>query len=153
MVTFVGTQEKFADALNKLAQLDRAAAEAYEAAIKGLTNQEYKNKLTEFRQDHERHIEEISTLLKNNNEKVSPDGDMAKELIAKGKVIAADFVAGDDMILRAMQSNEKDTKTAYERMNERKDMLAGAKEIIQRGLQDEKKHAEWLENTLQAASS
>ena len=39
--------------------------EAYEAAIAGLENTIYKWKLGEFRDDHRRHIKELSKLLVN----------------------------------------------------------------------------------------
>ncbi|MBS0184905.1 MAG: DUF2383 domain-containing protein [Proteobacteria bacterium] len=63
MATLVGTQTKFSDALKSLLELDYDAIEAYKAAIERLENQTYKDKLTEFQEDHERHVEELSALL------------------------------------------------------------------------------------------
>ncbi|MBL0942527.1 MAG: DUF2383 domain-containing protein, partial [Alphaproteobacteria bacterium] len=67
MVTLVGTQEDFEVALKELLELDYDAVEAYEAAINRLENQEYKTQLNTFKNDHERHIKEISALLKKHN--------------------------------------------------------------------------------------
>lgn len=147
MVTFVGTQENFADALKELIELEYAATDSYEAAIERLENPAYKAKLNEFKNDHMRHIKEISALLKQNNHGIPQSGVLGKQLITIGKVILANMV-GDNTILQAMKSNETDTNTAYERMNDHKDKWPEAKEFIKNGLQDEKRHKAWLENTL-----
>ncbi len=52
MVTFVGNQENFADALKELVELEYAAVDAYEAAVERLENPVYKAKLKEFKKDH-----------------------------------------------------------------------------------------------------
>lgn len=147
MVTFVGTQENFAEALKELIELEYAAVDAYKAAIERLENPPYKEKLNEFKRDHERHIQEISMLLKQNKHDIPQSGLLGKQILTMGKVILANMV-GDNTILQAMKSNEIDTNTAYERMNEHKDKWPEAKEFIKTGLQDEKRHKEWLEDTL-----
>jgi rubrerythrin len=149
MVTFVGTQENFADALKELLELEFAAREAYQSAIEHLKSTTYREKLKKFQNDHERHIKEISDLLEKNNQILPKEGGMGKELLAKGKVILANMI-GDDTILRAMKSNEIDTNAAYERMNGREDTWPDARDIIKRGLHDERMHKEWLEATLSA---
>jgi ferritin-like metal-binding protein YciE len=149
MVTFVGTQENFADALKELLELEFAASEAYQAAIERLKSITYREKLQKFQNDHERHIKEISDLLEKNNQVLPQAVGMGKQLLAKGKVILANMI-GDDTILRAMKSNEIDTNSAYERMNDREDIWPDAHEIIKRGLHDERIHKEWLEATLAA---
>lgn len=147
MVTLVGTQKNFADALKELIELEYAATDSYEAAIKRIENPAYKDKLSEFKKDHERHIKEISTLLKQNKHDIPKPGLLGKQLLTIGKVVLANMV-GDNTILQAMKDNEIDTNTAYERMNDHTDKWAEAKEFIKNGLQDEKRHKAWLENTL-----
>jgi rubrerythrin len=149
MTTFVGTQEKLEDAIAELIELDYAAAEAYQAAIDRLENSDYKQKITEFKEDHERHIQELSELLTKHNHEAPQPGNTAKQLLTTGKVALANMV-GDNTILVALKSNEADTNTAYERMSEREDKWPEAQEIIEQGLQDERRHKEWLENTLSA---
>lgn len=144
MVTFVGTQTSFPDSVRELIELDNAAVEAYEAAIERLENREHKQKLGEFRDDHRRHIRELSDLLKNHHESLPTTGSV-KEWLTKGKVVVATLV-GDKAILMAMASNEVDTNTAYERMNERQDKWPSAQDILKRGLEDERRHAAWLKN-------
>ncbi len=147
MATLVGTQKNFADALKELVELEYAAIDAYEAAVERLENPVYQEKLSEFKKDHDRHIQELSALLKEHNHEVPEKGVFGKQLLTTGKVILANMV-GDNTILQAMKSNEIDTNTAYERMNTHEDKWPEAEEIIKTGLQDERRHKAWLENTL-----
>ena len=64
MVTLVGIQTEFEDALKDLIELDYDAVEAYDAAINRLENQDFKEKLNIFKADHEWHIQELSSILK-----------------------------------------------------------------------------------------
>jgi len=144
MVTLVGTQGNFEDALKELIELDYDAVEAYEAAINRVDNQEYKAKLREFMEDHRRHIAEISELLKKHNIDAPQGPSLTKQWLTKGKVVLANLV-GDDTILTAMKSNEIDTNTAYERMADREDLWDEARPLILRGLEDERRHKAWLE--------
>jgi ferritin-like metal-binding protein YciE len=143
MVTKVGMQDEYADALKDLLELECDALEAYEAAIKRLEDENYKQKMLEFSQDHKRHIKEISEVLNAHNITYTP-GPSAKQWLTKGKVILANLM-GDKKILDAMLSNEVDTNAAYERMQARVDIWDGSRSIIIRGLVDEKRHKSWLE--------
>jgi rubrerythrin len=147
MVTFVGMQEDFTKALKELIELDRAAIEAYETAIEHLENKSYREKLGEFQKDHERHVKEVSDLLMTKGEEIPDQRDWTKELLATGKVMMANLV-GDNAILQAMKSNETDTNTAYERMDNHNDKWQESEDIIKQGLRDEKRHKAWLESTL-----
>lgn len=145
----MGMQSDFTAALKDLVELDFDAVEAYEAAINRLNNAEYKSKLTEFKSDHERHITELSGVLKNHGEEAPTGPSIGKQWIAKGKVILAEII-GDNGILVAMKTNEMDTNIAYERMNAREDKWLEAVYILQRGLEDEKKHKSWLESVIKS---
>ena len=149
MATIVGTQKDFIGVIKQLIELDYDAVGAYEAAIKNLENPKYQQKLEEFKEDHNRHIAELSLFLSRCNE-IPPTGpDNIKRFLAKGKVeIAALF--GDQNILNAMLSNEEDTNTAYERVNSRiAESLDGKiAKIIASGLDDERKHKKWLQDSI-----
>lgn len=146
MTTFVGTQSEFVDAIKSLIELEYDAKEAYEVAINHLKDENYKNKLIEFKQDHERHIRELASVLSRHNEQV-PQGPDAKQWLTKGKVFLANVV-GDKSILLAMRSNEIDTNTAYETLKDREDKWDDIAQIIENNLADEKRHKEWLEETV-----
>jgi len=143
MTTLVGTQSDFHEALYALCELDYDAKEAYEAAINRLEDGEYKKKLTQFKEDHQQHIDGISRLLQS-HQKPYPQGPSAKCLLTQGKVIIADLVS-DKAILLAMKSNEEDTNTAYDKVRQHKAMWPEANALILQGLADEKRHKAWLE--------
>ena len=144
MVTFVGMQDDFASALEKLLELEFDAAEAYEAAFERLKNEEYKEKIKSFKEDHHRHISAISELLKNHGFTPPTGPSTAHQWMTKGKVVIGGLM-GDLAILRAMRSNEIDTNTAYERMHLHEQAWADAKDLLREGLKDEQRHKKWLE--------
>jgi hypothetical protein len=43
-----------------------------------------------------------------------------------------------------MRTNEADTNTAYERAVNFKGLQANTREVLQRGLEDERRHGEWI---------
>ncbi|MES2608513.1 MAG: ferritin-like domain-containing protein [Pseudomonadota bacterium] len=147
MVTLVGMQDDFGSALKDLIELEYDAVEAYEAAINRLDNEEYRMSITSFMQDHLRHIKEVSELLKKHNETPPSGPSLAKQWLTKGKVIFGNLV-GDKTILMALRSNEIDTNTAYERLKIHEHIWSDARDIINRGLMDERKHKKWLESVL-----
>lgn len=147
MVTKVGTQSDIISALKDLIELDFDAIEAYEAAINRLDNKEYKAKLSEFKSDHERHVRELSAVLKKHGEEAPTGPSIGKQWLTKGKVILGNII-GDTGILSAMRSNEIDTNYAYERMNAREDCWEDVVDILKRGLEDERRHKNWIETTL-----
>jgi bacterioferritin (cytochrome b1) len=147
MVTLVGIQEDFGDVLKNLVELDFDAIEAYETAINRLENKEYRDKLKTFKADHERHIRELSALLRQHDIEPPSGPSLGKQWLTKGKVILANLIS-DATILKAMLSNEIDTNTAYARVSIHDNIWPDSKEIINRGLKDEKKHKKWLESVL-----
>lgn len=146
MVTMVGKQLEFSDALISLCELDYDAIEAYKVAIERISDLEYKAALFEFMRDHEEHVLKINEILVDHNEN-TVEGASMKQILTKGKVFIASVV-GDKEILRAMLSNEKDTNTAYERINECKNKWPDSELILKKGLNDERRHKAWIEETL-----
>lgn len=147
MVTLVGTQANFEDVLKELIELDYDAVEAYEAAINRLESLEYKETMQLFKADHERHIQELSSILKQHNVEPPIEASLGKQWLTKGKVILANLL-GDTTILKAMVSNEIDTNTAYEKVLAHENIWPDSIEIIKKGLEDEKRHKAWLENVV-----
>jgi len=143
MVTQVGLQGQFSDAIKKLLELEYETLESYDVAINKIMKKSYKEKLLKFADDHMRHIQEISIVLDAHGEDM-PSGPGAKQWLTKGKVALASLI-GDGAILSALNSNEHDANTAYERITARKDIWDDARSIIHRGLDDQKKHQVWLE--------
>jgi uncharacterized protein (TIGR02284 family) len=144
--TMAGTQSDPHSLLEELIKIDFDALEAYDAAIERVHDTEVKEKLTEFRADHERHTENLGKFLRDAG-KSPPDGPDAKRMLTKGKVVLADL-AGDKAILMAMKSNEEDTNTVYERAVANKNLTGDMQQTIRGNLDDERRHLAWVEKKL-----
>ena len=142
MVTTVGTETTLESLLEDLVQLDYDAADAYEAAINRLQEARFRDRLREFKGDHLRHIAELGDILVEMGRTPPKEGDM-KSLLTGGKVVIGGLM-GDKAILQAMRTNEADTNAAYERAVAFHGLNTETREVLQRGLQDERRHCEWL---------
>jgi uncharacterized protein (TIGR02284 family) len=142
MVTTVGTETTIESLLEDLVQLDYDAADAYEAAINRLQEARFRDRLREFKGDHLRHIAELGDILVEMGHTPPKEGDM-KSLLTRGKVVIGGLM-GDKAILQAMRTNEADTNTAYERAVAFHGLNTETREVLQRGLQDERRHCEWI---------
>jgi hypothetical protein len=145
MVTLVGVRGNFVDALKELVELEFDTVEAYEVAIDRLKDPEYKITLGQFRDDHKRHISELTSLLIKHDVQPPLGHSMGKHWVTIGKVVIANLNGGDKAILLAIKVNKIDTNTTYARMKERPDAWNDARDIIECGLQDEQRHQKWLE--------
>ncbi|WP_419419221.1 DUF2383 domain-containing protein [Legionella sp. D16C41] len=147
MTTSVGMQAEFHDALYALCELDFDAVEAYKTAIDRLESVIYQQHLSEFMADHKRHIENITSILRE-HQKESPTSPDIKQYLTKGKIILANIFC-DKAILKAMLTNEIDTTKAYETVSNHANKWPEATALIMQGLKDEKRHKEWLEAVIE----
>jgi hypothetical protein len=147
MFTLVGTQKDFSKAMKELIELEYETVEAYDVAYDKLTANDYKLKLNDFKKDHKKHIEQLTELLSEHNITAPKEASIGNQWLTKGKVIISGLI-GDNSILKAMLSNEIDTNVAYERMCIHDSIWKDAENILKSGLEDEKKHKVWLENTI-----
>ncbi len=153
MTTMVGTQKSFIEAVKELIELNYDALEAYEVAIDNIEDSEYKKNFKEFKDDHKRHIAELGTFLSKCNE-IYPSGpDNTKSLLAIGRTELASLF-GDRNIMNALLANEEDANDAYERMNARISDSSDAQiaQIIAQGLEDARKHKDWLKTNIYKSS-
>jgi rubrerythrin len=146
MTTLVGTQSDFIKALQELVELEYIASETYEAAINRLESKAYRDKLTDFKTEHQRHIDELSDFLRDRKEDV-PNGPTGKQIMTIGKVAIANLF-GDKAILDAMKDAEDDTNTAYERLNKHKEKIKECDKILKNAWEDERRHREWIQETI-----
>lgn len=146
MATLIGNETAFLDTLNNLIELDFDAIEAYQAAIDRLDDGTAKEQLRQFMGDHQRHTRELGEIVRELGGTPPTQGDF-KRYLTKGKVVLAE-IAGDKGILQAMKSNENDTNTAYERALQRNDIQSRAQNVLQRNLEDERRHRAWIEERL-----
>jgi rubrerythrin len=146
MATLVGLQTDLNSLVKNLIELDYDAIEAYDAAIARMTREAHRTQLLEFRDDHERHIEELSRVLRDGG-RTPPKGPDFKRLLLEGKVVLAGLVS-DRAILYALRTIEKDTNVAYERASRSDAVPPQLKELLRASLADERRHRGWLDEQL-----
>lgn len=133
--------------LNDLLQLDHDAVQAYSLAIKGIRNPEHRETLTRFRGDHERHVRELTELIREHDGipvQLShiPTGPMKLAVQAIGN-------AGEDReVLLAFKSNERQVRDKYRRMADRSHS-ADVAEVLSRAAADEERHYNWAARELE----
>jgi uncharacterized protein (TIGR02284 family) len=149
MATRIGTESDPVKMLEHLMTLDYDAIDAYQAAIERLDNDEYASVLVQFKGDHERHVTELGPIVTQLGGE-PPSGPGAKSFLTAGKVKLANLM-GDEAILRAMKTNESDTNTAYEKALAKAPIEA--REVLQRGREDERRHLEWLVSTIEGKAA
>ena len=149
MVTTVGTSSDAKSLIENFILLERDAIAAYDATIERLETPGHKAKIAEFRQDHHRHLEELTKAAAAHGATVPGEGDM-KEMLTTGKVKIADMVGGDGAILKAMSTNETDTVAAYRNGTENAAAPVELQPVFAVALADEERHKAWMD---QAASS
>jgi rubrerythrin len=149
MVTLVGTQADFIDAIKELIELEYDAVKAYELAVEKLETASYKTKMLEFLNDHRRHIDKLTSYLSVRGIEAPTSGDLLKGMLAKLKVVIGNLTTVDENILRAMLDNEKDTNKAYENMINHESRAIEIESFLIEGLNDERRHKAWLENVLE----
>ena len=134
--------------LNDLLQLDNDAVQAYTVAIESLEGEQFRSAVRMFRGDHERHIADLSALVRARNGTPSdlphiPTG-MFKLAVQK----AAAAAGGDREILLAFKANEGQARDKYRRAAA--DMLPpDVSSVIRRNAADEERHYAWVTQALE----
>lgn len=138
--------EKAIEVMNDQIHLDLDAIKAYDEAIDGCDSQDIKAQLGTFRGDHERHVHELSALVRQYG------GTPVERTDVKGFFIKA-FTSlvshGDRSALFAMRGNEKITNKSYE-LALKNDLPDDVRALLERNLSDERRHLSWIEQAIQA---
>jgi rubrerythrin len=143
--------------LNDLLMLDHDAVQAYSLAIRLLDDPHYKRQVEEFRVDHQRHIDELSRLIRSRDGiplemPHIPSG--AFKLAVQGIGAGAGAAAlgrtradRDRAVLLAFKANERQVRDKYRRAA-RAPHPADITSVLARAADDEARHYEWALETL-----
>lgn len=136
-----------AERLGDLVKVDVAAVEACSEAIERIEAEPLRTQLSQFRDDHQRHVRELTQAIQTMGSEVpkqSPD--------MKGKLIegmtAMRSAMGDEQALKAMRQNEVVTNHAYEDALQDHTWPGEIQSLLDRGLADERRHLQWVEDQL-----
>ena len=131
--------------LNDLLQLDYDAVAAYTLALKELDNAAYQADVRRFKADHERHIEELTELVRKYGGVPMPLPHLSGvfKLAVQGAVAAA----SDAAVVTAFKSNEVQSRDKYRRAVSRQHP-SDVQDVLIRAARDEQRHFDWAMRTL-----
>ena len=137
--------------LNSLLMLDHDAIESYDQAIRRIENTLYRDRLSEFRSDHERHVPALVQLIERMGGKPQSRTDI-KGFFLKG-FTALQSMVGDEAALRAMHANERLTNNTYQEALNDPSITGDARLLVERHRADEARHLAWIERALHERQS
>jgi rubrerythrin len=133
--------------LNDLLMLDHDAVQAYSIAIGRISRAEYREVLAGFRGDHQRHIDQLTQLIRDHGGVPVPMPHLPTGLF-KAAMQALSSLGDDRAVLMAFKTNEGQVRDRYRRAaNQALEPAMGA--IVHAAWQDEEKHYAWVEQVLQ----
>jgi rubrerythrin len=135
--------------LNDLLQLDHDALQSYELAINELEGTAYRETVRRFRGDHERHVTELTALIRRYGgmpiEMPHPTGVL--KLATQG---AGALGGGDTHVLMAFRNNERQARDKYARAAALGEWPADVASTVRVAAADEARHYDWVDTTLQS---
>ena len=126
--------------LNDLLQLDYDAVAAYALALKALDDPAHQDAVRRFKSDHERHIEELTELVRKFGGVPVPMPHLPGvfKLAVQGSVAAA----SDAKAITAFKTNEVQSRDKYRRAVSRQHP-AEVQDVLIRAARDEQRHFDW----------
>ena len=134
--------------LNDLLQLDHDAVNAYSIAIHSLDNEGWKRSLMQYRGDHQRHIEELTTHIRSLGG-VPVEMPHVPTGVFKSAVQKAGAAGGDKAILLAFKANEGQVRDKYEAAA-RAGHPTDTADLLRRNANDEHIHYRWVTTALES---
>lgn len=130
--------------LKDLVHLDIDAIHAYDQAIEKINVKEVKDALTNFRDDHRRHVDELSAIIRSHGEEPPRFARDFKGFLIQG-FTALRSITGTEGALRAMKSNEQLTNVTYVRALSW-DLPENVRSIVEKNREDERRHLDAIED-------
>ena len=135
--------------LYDLLQLDHDAVQSYELATHELESTAYRETIRRFRGDHERHITDLTELIRRHGGMPVnfPHPTGVLKLATQG---AGAIGGGDTHVLMAFRANERQARDKYARAAALGEWPADVTSVLRVAAADESRHYDWVDTTLQA---
>lgn len=131
--------------LNDLLQLDYDAVAAYTLALKSLEDPAYQEAVRSFKADHERHIEELTALVRQYGGVPMPMPHLSGAF--KLAVQAVGGAGGDAAVVTTFKANEVQSRDKYRRAASRQHP-PDVQDVLIRAARDEQRHFDWAMRTM-----
>jgi len=135
------------DKLNDLIKLDVDAVNAYQQAIDACRMDEIKSRLSEFQEDHRRHVRDLSDQVRSLGGEPQVEGSWKGFLIEGFTAVASQ---GDHSALVAMRGNEELTNRTYEKSLTIEELPTEVRSLLEKNFSDEQRHLSWIKGQLDA---
>lgn len=132
--------------MNDLMHLDMDAVKAYDEAIEKIENQMQRSTLSQYRDDHMRHVTNLQRMVSDMGgtpEEARPD---FKGMFIEG-MTSLRSAMGDEQALKAMRQNEMLTNRRYKDAAGW-DTGAEVHSMLMKNYEDEQRHLAWIEQQL-----
>jgi uncharacterized protein (TIGR02284 family) len=136
--------------LRNMIELEYDMVGAYATIVERLEDPKARQQLCDFKDDHERHITDLTVELAELGGKAPFKGDL-DAVLEEGEMVIANLIA-DRALLQTMPSNEQDTNKAYEQATARTDTSPELASLLERNLADEIGRRSWLEQRIRQLS-
>lgn len=132
--------------LRDLVHLDVDAIHAYDQAIKNVDVAHVRTQLERFKDEHERHVSELSAAIVDLGGTAPIIRRDVKGLFIEG-MTALRSAMGTEQSLRAMHTNEKLTNHQYDKAAKMA-LPAHVDALVRRNLEDERRHLAYIEDAI-----
>lgn len=132
--------------MNRLIEFDLDAVAAYEAAIYCLKKKSYRDELTRFKNDYQRHINLLSLKIRNQGGQPIKGKD-GRRLLSNHRLLISDL-SSDEAILRAIEANTCQMQQAYDKAVRDVGGSEALHYLLIANIKDKARHRTWLEQTL-----
>lgn len=135
------------ETLSALIQLDIDAASAYGQAIDNIEPAEIHRQMVRFRGDHERHIVELSELVRQLGGNPPERRRDIKGFFIEGMTMIRSM-SGTVGALKAMRTNERLTHRLYEKALANETLSETVRALVRKNRDDEQRHLDYIEAIL-----
>lgn len=140
------TNTELADKLNSLIKLDNDTLHSYDKVIDAIEHQEIKDEIIKFRNDHRRHVDNLSLLVQTMNETPARKESDLIDTFLGGETMLQNL-AGIEGSLRALHTGEKLTNHNYGAAV-KWDVPADVHAVLQANYSDEQRHISFVEKAI-----
>jgi uncharacterized protein (TIGR02284 family) len=139
-------RDKIIDRLEALIHLDVDAVHAYEQALDRIEAPTIAARLASFRDDHERHIDDLMAAIRSLGAQPPEPSRDIKGVLLEG-MTALRSMTGSEGALKAMKMNEELTNRRYQEALEA-DLPPTIRAVVERNRMDEARHLAYIEECL-----
>lgn len=145
-VVAIGEERDLGELLCDMIVLDLDAIEAYRNAAEGIEDASFRERLNEFRGDHERHVRDLSEVVQRMGLTPPEEPDVNRQVARIAAIMSK--MGGDRGVLMGLKSMEDQTNFAYEHAVKNASLSDELRSVLELNFSDEQRHLAWIAEQL-----